>query len=506
MNTFPDIVLLPVLLPFVFAILGLLFRGLVAQRATGILGSLTASIAGVILLQQTIDTGHVVTYLSNWKAPFGITFVADIFSAIMVLVSCVTTLLVACFACQQVKEEEQRGHLFPLFNFLLMGVNGAFLTGDLFNLYVWFEVILISSFILLTVGGRRAQIEGAFKYVAINLVASMFFLAGAGLVYSIVGTLNMADLAVKIAAAPNSYLINTTTMLFLVAFGIKAALFPFFFWLPASYHTASLSVCALFAGLLTKVGVYALIRSYTLFFETSFADIQPILLWVAGFTMVTGVLGAAAQFNIRKILTFHVVSQIGYLIMGLAIASTLSFAATIFYLVHIILVKTNLILIGGIVERICGTSELSRTGNLYKHKPYLATLFLLSALALAGIPPFSGFWAKFSLIRSGIEGEFFWITGVALFVGVLTLFSMTKIWSEAFWKKAPEDAEQNFDTRSIYPSYIPILLITAVIIYLGLDGSDFYAICEQAAKQLADSSEYIQAVLPAEYIAKGQAL
>ena len=478
----------------------MLFRGLLAQRITGIAGPLLSSIAAAYLLVLTLEEKHIVLYLGSWLAPYGITMVADLFSVIMVLTSCLTTLLVSLFSLQQVNDKEQGGHFFPLFNFLLMGVNGAFLTGDLFNLYVWFEVMLISSFVLLTIGGRRAQIEGAFKYVAINLVSSAFFLGGAGLVYAKIGTLNMADIAYKIAQEPEAILISSTTILFFIAFGIKAALFPFFFWLPASYHTASMSVCALFAGLLTKVGVYSLIRSYTLFFENSFPGMQTILLWLAGITMVTGVLGAAAQFNIRKILTFHVVSQIGYLLMGLAVFSAASFSATIFYLVHIILVKTNLLLIGGIVEKITGTSDLAKTGNLYKHKPYLAVLFLLSALSLAGIPPFSGFWAKFSLLKSGFEGGFYWISGVALFVGVLTLFSMTKIWGEVFWKKAPEDSIQHLDTKPIYWSYVPVVLITALTLYLGLAGDTFLSICQIAGEQIINRHDYIHAVLPAEYL------
>jgi len=494
-----NLVILPILIPLLCAVLGLIFRGLVAQRILGVIGSVAVTIAALCLLRETQANGYVILNLGNWQAPFGIVLVADIFSAVMVCIASLMGLLAALYSLRDIDVGRQKRFYFSLFNMLLVGVNGAFLTGDLFNLYVWFEVMLMASFVLLALGGERPQLEGAFKYVVINLLSSSLFLAGAGLMYAKVGTLNMADIALKLSTEPNVFLINSTAVLFLVAFGVKAALFPFFFWLPASYHTPPAAVSAIFASLLTKVGVYALIRAFTLFFESSFIVQQNLLLWIAGFTMVTGVLGAAAHYNMRRILSFHIVSQIGYMIMGLAIFTKLSLAATLFYLVHNILAKTNLFFVSGIVQKVRGTEELKSLGGLYRAFPWLSLLFFISAFSLAGIPPLSGFWAKFALVKASLEVEFYVIAGVALLVGIFTLFSMTKIWAEAFWKKSPVAVDASSaapEQNQLQLMYGPTIVMAVMILYLGLFGEQFFELAEHAAGQLLNPAGYIEAVLP----------
>lgn len=495
------LIILPILIPFVCAVLSFIFRSLRMQRLLGFVGVSGVTVASVALLSATNQHGHIVLHVGNWNAPFGIVLVADLLSAIMVLISSLMGFLVALYSLRDIDEHRQRFYYFPLYNLLLVGVNGAFLTGDLFNLYVWFEVMLIASFVLLSLGGEKPQLEGAFKYVAINLVSSALFLAGAGLIYSKVGTLNMADIALKLSGEPDSFLINSTAILFLIAFGVKAALFPFFFWLPASYHTPPAAISAIFAGLLTKVGVYALIRAFTLFFNESFVFKQDLLMGLAALTMVTGVLGAAAQYNIRRILSFHIVSQIGYMIMGLALLTQLALAATVFYLVHHIIVKTNLFLISGIIQKMKGTEELKQLGGLYKVMPWLAVLFFIPAFSLGGIPPLSGFWAKFALIKASLEIEVYWIVAVALIVGIMTLFSMTKIWAEAFWKKDPAQAEGAPSTDKVAPAslrfmFAPAIVMMVMTLYLGFFGADMFALSERAAEQLMNPSSYIKAVLP----------
>jgi len=252
-----------------------------------------------------------------------------------------------------------------------------------------------------------------------------------------VGTLNMADLARHLKTVTPPGLVTTVAILFFLAFGIKAAVFPLFFWLPASYHTPPVPVSAIFAGLLTKVGVYALIRVFTLLFVQETATTHTLILIIAGLTMVTGVLGAVAQNEFRRILSFHIVSQIGYMIMGLGIFSPLGLTGSIFYIIHHIIVKTNLFLVSGVAYRLKGTYELKKLGGLYRYSPGLAILFLIPALSLAGMPPLSGFWAKFILLKAGFETENYLIVVVALLVSLLTLYSMTKIWTEVFWKEAP---------------------------------------------------------------------
>ncbi len=491
-----NLILLPVFIPFVAAIIGLIFRTLPVQRTLGLIGMAAATISAILLLNVVMEQDYLVLSLGAWQAPFGIVLVADLLSAIMVLISCIMGILVMLFSVQSVDNARQKTFYYPLYSMLIMGVNGAFLTGDIFNLYVWFEVMLIASFVLISLGADRAQLEGAFKYMVLNLVSSLLFLAGAGLLYAKVGTLNMADIALKLAIQPDSFLINSTAILFLISFGVKAAIFPFFFWLPASYHTPPTAISAIFAGLLTKVGVYTLMRSFTLFFNQSFEFLQDILLILAALTMLTGVLGAAAQYNIRRILSFHIISQIGYMIMGLALLTPLALAGTVFYLVHHIIVKTNLFLVGGVIEKVKGTGELSKIGGLYRALPFLALLFFIPAFSLGGIPPLSGFWAKFALVKASIDAEVFWITAVSLIVGVMTLFSMTKIWAEAFWKDAPEETENKVEPKTLKLMYAPIAIMVLMTLYLGLFGQGMFEVAERAADQLLNPEGYIQAVIP----------
>lgn len=382
-----------------------------------------------------------------------------------------------------------------------MGINGAFLTGDLFNMYVWFEVMLISSFILLSIDGTKKALEGTFKYVTINLISSAFFLLGVGFLYGLTGTLNMADLAVRVTEIENQALVTLVAMFFLVSFGIKAAVFPLFFWLPASYHTPPISIAAIFAGMLTKVGVYSLIRVFTLIFIQDVGFTHTILLWIAGLTMFVGVIGAASQYDMRRILSFHIISQIGYMILGLALYTPLALAGGIFYIMHHIIVKGNLFLVAGLANRVKGSFEIRNIGELVNSYPFLGVLFLIPALSLAGIPPLSGFWAKFFVIKAGLEVQEYFVVFVALLVGLLTLFSMMKIWNEAFWKKDPGKAENTdqvipglFNRHNIFMT-IPIILLAMITLTIGFFPEPFFQIAERTANELMNPSIYINTVL-----------
>jgi len=468
------------------------------SRIAGVTGAALLLLTSALLLKETLASGFIVIQVGNWAAPFGITLIADVFSATMFCITGVVALACAIYSLREIPENLVRKHYFALFHFLIMGVNGAFITGDLFNLYVWFEIMLLSSFVLITMGGKRDQLEGGVKYLVINLFSSILFLSGIGLIYGKLGTLNMADIALRLSQTDDAFLINSSAMLLLAAFGVKAAIFPFFFWLPASYHTPNVAISALFAGLLTKVGVYALIRAYTLFFNTQFDVVQEILLFLAGATMVTGVLGAAAQYEIRKILSFHIISQIGYMIMGLAIGSSLAIAGAIFYTIHHIIVKANLFLIAGLVIRKCGTADLKKIGGLYKWAPGLSLLFFIPAFSLGGIPPLSGFWAKFAVIRAGLEAQHYILVTVALLVSVLTLFSMTKIWAEAFWKnKEQTEAETDPYSSEKLPLSMtaPCIALAAMTVALGLFSNPLFILAKTASDQLLNPAAYIETVL-----------
>ena len=495
-----DILLvLPIIIPFTLAIISILSWGQrQLQRFLALTGTVSLLIVALTLLLSVQQNGIQTTYIGSWPAPFGIVIVADLLSAIMVVMASIIGLAVVVYSFASMDREREHFGYYPLILILLMGMCGAFLTGDIFNLYVWFEIMLISSFALLALGGERAQLEGSIKYFALNLLISAFFLSGLGFLYSITGSLNMADLAVRLPQVNQSGLVTVIAMFFLVAFGIKSAVYPMFFWLPASYHTAPISVSAIFAGLLTKVGVYAMIRVFTLLFIGDVPFTHELLLIIAGFTMVTGVLGAVSKNEIRRILSFHIISQIGYMIMGLGLFTPLALAGSIFYIMHHIIVKTNLYLIGGIINRVAGSYELKNLGGLYKSHVGLAVLFLIPAFSLAGFPPLSGFWAKFTLIRAALESQQYIIALVALAVGMLTVFSMTKIWAAAFWKDRAEDNAapvaylSRFEWRAYY---LPVIALALLTICIGILAEPVFQLATQAAEQLSNPQIYIQAVL-----------
>ncbi len=500
-----NLVIYPIIVPMAFAVIMLFFwKNVIVQRYLNVGGALVSLVVSILLIDRVLDADVIFLQVGNWEAPFGITLVADLLSSIMVVITAVIGFATAVYSLGTIDEEREKYFYYPLMQVLLMGINGAFLTGDLFNLYVWFEVMLIASFVLLALGGKKEQLEGAIKYVTLNLVSSAIFLAAVGILYGIAGTLNMADLAVKVPLIEEQGLVTVVSVLFMIAFGIKAAVFPLFFWLPSSYHTPPVAVSAIFAGMLTKVGVYALIRAFTMIFVHDVNFTHTILLVVAGFTMLTGVLGAASQNDIRKILSFHIISQIGYMIMGLALYSPLAIAGAIFYIIHHIIVKTNLFFVGGVVNEMKGSFELKKVGGLFKFYPLLGLLFLIPALSLAGIPPLSGFWAKFVVIKAGLDLDSFIIVGVSLLVGLFTLFSMTKIWNEAFWKDDPRGTENIISEtfKSITPikkvsMIAPIVVLALITVIIGLSADPFFEIANRTAEQLLNPMEYVTKVLGA---------
>ena len=512
MNSNGLLLIAPIILPQLIAIAGLFGRALRPasrrlQRLIGTVGGVLLLLSSLLLFAEVYRAGILAVQIGSWPMPFGITLVADLFSAVMVVVSGVVGFAVHLYSLASINKEREVFGYYPLYYVLLMGVNGAFLTGDMFNLYVWFEVMLMSSFVLMALGRNKGQTIGAIKYVTLNLISSAIFLSALGLLYGMIGTLNMADLAVKFAevrangTAPG--LIDAVAAMFLIAFGIKAAVFPLFFWLPDSYYAPPPAVSAVFAGLLTKVGVYALIRVFTLIFPLGSGPFQTLLFWIAGLTMLTGVLGAVAQNEVRRILSFHIISQIGYMIMGLALYTPLALSGAVFYIFHHVIVKTNLFLVAGAMERAGETGDLTILGSLYRRMPVLAVLFLIPALSLAGLPPLSGFFAKLSLLQAGAATQQYWLVGVALFVSLLTLYSMTKIWTLGFWKPDPAGEAVSEVQPVAMPVtgatrwsswYLPMVLLALITLTIGFGAGVFFPIALDAGQQLFDPSVYIEAV------------
>ena len=489
---------LPLAIPLIAAALSILVgRWRLAQRLISV-AALTAVLGvSIALLVGADDDGFVVHRSGGWSAPLGITLVVDRLAGLMLVVSSLVLLAVMIYAIGQAGQERQRVVFHPVYLVLATGVSASFLTADLFNLFVAFEMMLAASYVLITIGGRPDQVRSGMSYVVISLVASTLFITVLALLYASTGTVNMADLSVRLADLDGGVRAAFALAL-LVVFGIKAGLFPLFFWLPDSYPTAPGPVTAIFAGLLTKVGVYAIIRTQTLLFDAP-DWMGTVLLVVAVLTMTIGVLGAIAQDDMKRILAFHIISQIGYMIFGLGLFTVAGLAGAIFYIVHHIIVKTALFLVAGLVDRRAGSSRLSEVGGLARTAPILALLFAVPALSLAGIPPFSGFLAKFALVDAGIAASSWWAVGFSLTVGLLTLFSMTKIWSGVFWGEAEEQPRS--EPRGDHKLGGPIGMIgaTAVLGLASIAVSVFagliYDIAERAGQDLLAPERYVGAVL-----------
>ncbi len=486
------LLVLPVLVPLAAAILSVP-GSLVLQRRAAMVG-LTGHLVASMLLLAVAARGEVfAVQLAAWPAPFGITFVADTFSGLLLASMSLITWLVLLHSTASIPERLQRLTFFPLAMVLLAGVSGALLTGDLFNLYVWFEVLLMASFILLTLGAERPQLEGGLKYVALNLIASAFFLTGVGLLYGSTGTLNLADLSRRTSELPLSFPRIAAVLFLLLSFGIKAAVFPLFGWLPASYHTPPAAIAALFSALLTKVGVYSMIRVGTLLLPQPPEALTNALLGVAGLTMVTGVLGAVAQTEMKRLLSFHIVSQIGYLVLGFALYSVAGLTGAIYFFVHVSVAKAVLFLVAGELERQYRTTDLTELGGSYRTSPTLAAACFVGAMGLAGLPPLSGFFAKLQLVVATLEREAFFSLVAALLVSMLTLFSMCKIWAEAFWK-APTSARVAAEDWPPAMRFATVGLALLTLL-LGTFAEPLMTLAQQAAEQLLDRQAYLQAVL-----------
>ncbi len=494
----------PIIIPLIFAALCAGTTGKPNfQRLLGMVGSVALLAAALAIAYRVYPANIQVLHVGNWRAPYGITLVADGLAVTMVLMTGIMAVALSLFSAVTIETHRLKDGYFFLYFVLLAGVNGAFLTGDLFNLYVWFEVLLIASFVLIVLGGKRSQLDGAVKYVTMNLLGSVIFLAAVGLIYGKMGTLNMADLAVRMPLFTNTPLKQAAGGMLLVAFGIKAGAFPLFSWLPASYHTPPHAVTTLFSALLTKVGVYALIRITTLVFASEQDYFQPILLVVAGLTMVTGVLGAVAQYDFRRLLSFHIVSQIGYLLFGLALFSKAGLGATLYFLMHVMAAKAALFIVSAITWYLRGTSDLKQLGSFATTRPALAILFAIPAMSLAGLPPFSGFVGKLALLRAGLDGEVYLLVAVSLGVSLLTLYSMTKIWNEAFWKPAPaalsgDLSEHSLSATRMWGMAVPGIVLALFSIGLSVAAQPLLEFTNQTAEQLLLPVSYIDAVMGAQ--------
>ena len=483
-----------VIAPLLAAAAGLMARDAKLRDGSTLLGIGTAAGAAVALLIGVAADGTSVVRVGGWHPELGIVLVADLFAVLVLPVALVIILVVEVFAIGQRRtawgaNPELAG---PLLCVLTAGVSLAMLTGDLFTLFVAFELILVASYVLLTHQGQRAQIRSGMTYVVMNLLSSTIFLLGLAFVYAATGTVNLALLAERIPELSDGARLGIGAWFFVV-FGTKAAVFPLFSWLPDSYPTAPTTITAVFAGLLTKIGIYAMIRFHTL---TGMDELGGVMLAVAGATMIIGALGALAQSDVKRILSFHIISQIGYMLMGLGLFSAAGTTGAILFLVHHMPVKTVLFLVGGLVENDQGTSNLDRSGGLASRRPLIAAMFAVPALSLAGIPPFSGFVAKLAVITAAVEEAQTTIVVLALVAGALTLLSMTKIWLGVFWGEAPPESQRSSDAPGNRKTMLAATaLAVGGTLAISLFAGTFFDLAQRAAEELRGTA-YIAGVAP----------
>jgi len=491
------VVPLPVVVPLSAAGLTLaLYRRPRLQRVVSVVALSIVLLAALTLLVLA-DDGPLVVDVGSWAAPVGIDLVADRLSALMLSVSAAVTLCVLLYSLAQGSQDDEESApvsiYHPTYLVLTAGVANAFLSGDLFNIYVGFEILLAASYVLITLGGTGERIRAGTIYVVVALLSSVLFLVAIALVYAATGTVNLAQLAIRLPEIDPGVRLVLQVML-LLAFAIKAAVFPLSAWLPDSYPTAPAPVTAVFAGLLTKVGVYAMIRTQTLLFPDGRLD--DLLMWAALATMVVGILGAVAQDDIKRLLSFTLVSHIGYMVFGIALSSGAGWTAAIYYVAHHITVQTALFLVVGLVERAGGSTSLTRLGGLARLAPVLAVLFFVPAMNLAGIPPLSGFLGKLGLLQAGVQlGT---PLAYALVVGsvvtsLLTLYALVKAWNKAFWQ-TPETEPRT--VRLPFGMVGPTAALVGVGLLLTVAAGPLYAYTERAAAALREWSPYVYAVLP----------
>ena len=456
------------------------------QRTLSLAGALALLACTVALLAQVDAHGSLRVAFGGWEAPFGIEFAADRLGASMALITAIMGVATLVFQFSDADPAPHSATLLPLVHALLAGVGAAFLTADLFNLYVWFEVMLIAALGLLAHGAGPRQLDATLKYFVLNALGTLLLLMSIAWLYGATGHLNFGALERAGQAADPARMLPLVAALTL-AFLVKAGAFPLYAWLPASYHTLPAPLAALFAALLTKVGVYAVLRLLGDIYAASPAVLFDVLGWIAVATMLFGVLGAAWHWDMRRILAFHIISQIGYMLLGVALASREGTVGTVFYIVHHIIVKANLFLVAAIVFRLAGSYDLRRCGGLYALRPWLGVLFLVPALSLVGIPPLSGFWAKFIVVREAVlQGHYAW-AAAALLVGFLTLYSMMKIWFEAFWKPHPApDWRLPQDTR-LAPAYVATVGLALLTVAIGLFPEPLAQFAQQAAETMRRS-------------------
>lgn len=489
-----NLAVLPIVIPLLAAIIASFFpkKLRVVRIFTQVMMVINVLVtAGALWYVQ--QNGTVVLEAGDWMAPFGIVLVADMLSISLVLTTNIIGVACAFYAPKSLSQKQEEFYFYTFFFLLITGVSGAFITGDLFNLFVFFEVLLMASYGLIVLGGEKIQLRESIKYVLINLFSSMLFVTTVAFLYSVVGTVNMAQIAERVGEVEQKGILTTIGMLLFFVFATKAALFPLYYWLPKSYIVPNPVVSALFGALLTKVGIYSIIRVFTLIFvyETSFT--HDLFIWIAGLSLIFGVIGALSTNNIKLIIAYNIIPAIGFILIGIGVFNETGFSGSVFYLVHDMIIKAALFLLVGAVAYLAGTSDLRKIHGFIHYYPGLGWMFFIACFILAGIPPFSGFIGKLLLLKGAFEEGEIAIAIIGLGSSLLILLSVMRIFIRGFWGEKDPNIRPN---RRVARGFVfPVALLLFFNVLLGVGAEWFYPSIESIGEYLMNPEIYMDTVL-----------
>jgi multicomponent Na+:H+ antiporter subunit D len=488
-----NLVVMPLIIPIMVGVILVFLRPYIRlQRVISLLTMIGISGLSIYMLNVIQTDGIVRLDFGGWKPPFGILFVGDSFAMLLVLTASIVTAVCLIYAFSSIGEKHEKMFFYPFVLFLIAGVNGSFLTGDLFNLFVCFELMLLASYALVTLGGEKVQLRESIKYVVINVLASWFFLVALAYLYGSLGTLNMAHISERVAEAGQDPLLTTISIVFLLVFSLKAGLL-LFFWLPGSYSVPPTAVAALFGALLTKVGIYALFRMFTLIFYHEPSITHQLIGIMAGVTIILGCMGALAYKDVRLIVSYNVVIAVGFILIGLAIATPTAIEGSIYYIIHDMIAKALLFLLAGAMIKMTGVTKFDQMSGLIRNYPVFGWMFFIVTCSLAGIPPLSGFVGKILVGQSAVETGSYVLLALAFFSSIVVLYSLLRIFLNAIFGETIISKEDEVPLKK--GLLIPVVLLGFGTISLGLGAEVLADYVSNAAYTLTNPAVYIEAVL-----------